>query len=141
MSQLERLNFHVDRDGEPADPPPAGVRGDRGEPRPGPVTGDFETDEAAARFYLDGLIGGDVRPGVRGGSRPIEATDLKHLDTYRRGADDPRLVRFQQTDGEVPIYGAQMVVELDQDRGLISASGQMGRPSNVSADASLSPDD
>jgi bacillolysin len=137
MSQLERLNYHVDRDGERPEPPRTTVRGIGPKRGTQGARGGFETDEAAARFYLDGLIEDTGPAGVRGIQAPAGAGDLKHVATYRSGAGEPRLVRFQQTDGDVPIYGAEMVVELDPQRGLISASGQMGHPSDVASEASL----
>ena len=101
----------------------------------------FNSNEAAARFYLDQLLQRDDRPTLRSVIEPevpervpglvVESEqDLRALGTHQ--------VRFAQTNQNIPIFGASAVVELTAARDLVSVSGQLDEVSGVDPVETLS---
>jgi bacillolysin len=132
---LEEFHYHVaqDRDDGPRSPAsfraggPAGIDVES----LGPV---FNSNEAAARYYLDELLQQDSRPAMRSVVEPdapqrvpglvIENDDdLRRLGTHQ--------VRFAQTQHQIPIFGASAVVELTGDRDLVSVNARLDEVTGV----------
>ena len=102
----------------------------------------FESDEAAARFYLDGVFRRDDRPRVRGLSAPERAEsvpDMKLRGTQAVPSSNNRLLTFDQTKSEIPVFGSRVVVQLDGNRDLVQIAADVADISGVSPVASLSP--
>lgn len=94
----------------------------------------FNSNEAAARYYLDQLLQRDDRPALRSVVEPqrpervpglvVESEqDLRAVGTHQ--------LRFAQTHQDIPIFGAAAVVELTQTRDLVSVSAQLDEVSGV----------
>ena len=127
MARFERLRYHValDRDAR-AGAVSRSAASFRGPPIDDAPPPEFSSDVGAARFYLDKLLQQDERAPLRSLRAPERAErvpDLRHVSTQDLAATKTRLVRFQQQAREIPIFGGQMVVELDGRRRLVSASG------------------
>ena len=145
-TSLQTFHYHAGEDtelghGEAARPAesfrdraPAGVEEDT-------TALSFNSDEAAARFYLDELLQRDSRPELRSVVEPerpervpgliVESEhDLRALGTHQ--------VRFTQTHRDIPIFGASAVVELTETRDLVSVSAQLDEVSGVDPVESLS---
>ena len=101
----------------------------------------FNSNEAAARYFLDQLLQRDDRPAMRSLVEPerpevvpgliVESEeDLRALGTHQ--------LRFAQTHQGIPIFGASAVVELTGARDLVSVSAQLDEVSGVSPVESLS---
>lgn len=141
ISKIFAMEFHRDV-GERDTMRPARVRGvDEGEindPRY-----KFESDEIAARFYLDVLLSRQARPGARALRGADTDRVLKDLEVERQESQrltDTNLVRFIQKRNQVPVFGVSTIVELDEDRNLVSVSGQLADPPDVKAQASILPE-
>ncbi len=101
----------------------------------------FTSDEAAARFYLDQLLQRDDRPAVRALLEPERPEYVPGL--VAQGEQDlrplrTRQVRFAQTHGDVPVFGARAVVELTDARELVSVTAQLEAVDGVDPVESLS---
>lgn len=140
MAGLERFHFHV------AEQPEADVeslpafRGMRAPSVEGVEAG-FSSDEAAARHHLSGILTQDDRPTMRGitaPERPEQVPDLQFAGVTELPGTGTRLVRFDQTKESIPVFGGHAVCELTSDRGLVSASGEVGSVTQVSTLATLS---
>ena len=115
------------------------TRGMRG--RDASVTKQFGSDEEAARFYLSRIFEGDARPAVRGLTAPQSPEVVPDMKLQR--ADDlkgtkTKLLRFEQTHHDVPIFGGSAVVELDQKRELVGVRADVVQVGNVSPHPSIS---
>jgi len=93
-----------------------------------PVTAVGASPEAAARSFLAtyGPLFGTDAPG-----RDLR---LARTATADRGRSS---VRFQQTHRGVPVFGGEMVVNLDQDRKVLSAGGELSPETSVDVEAML----
>jgi bacillolysin len=140
------FHYHVGEDAELGDDEtarsPESFRGrapaDMEEGAPGLF---FNSDEAAARFYLDQLFQADERPALQAVVEPerpervpglvVESEqDLRPLSTHQ--------LRFAQTHQQIPIFGASAVVELTETRDLVSVNAQLDEVSGVDPVESLS---
>jgi Zn-dependent metalloprotease len=104
----------------------------------------FASDEAAARHHLAEIFAADARPTVRGITAPEKAEqvpDLRLVDVQDLPGTDTHLVRFEQTRVSIPVFGGHAVCELDQNRGLVSARGEVAHVEGVSPTASVSPEE
>lgn len=104
----------------------------------------FNNDESAARYYLRKVLAHDDRPAVRGlrSEDDTQATKDAHLvEVQEQQLTKTSLVRFEQTRDSIPIFGSQLVVELDQNRELVSLTGGVADIKGVPPVASLSPVD
>jgi neutral peptidase B len=102
----------------------------------------FNSDEAAARYYLDQLLRGDARPAMRGvlavespqlvpNLRMEKAQEIRwpaaSMSSIAGNAAPPlktkktTIVRFSQVHHDIPVFGSSAVVELDDKRCLVSA--------------------
>jgi bacillolysin len=101
----------------------------------------FNSDEAAARFYLDQFLVEDDRPAMRSIARPDRPERVPDLvlDSERDLAlTGTRQVLFRQTHRQVPIFGAKAVVELMPDRSLVALEGSLAEVIDVRAVEDLS---
>jgi bacillolysin len=135
MAGLERFHFNI-MDEHPATRG-AAFGGRRSEAPPdADVDPSFTSDEAAARFHLSRLLAEDRRPAVRGVTAPERAErvpDLRVVDIKDQPGVPTKLVRFEQTQENIPVFGAHAVCELTEERGFVSASGRVGRVEGVSS--------
>jgi bacillolysin len=102
----------------------------------------FNTDEAAARFYLSRVLGQDERPTVRGLSapeRPEAVPDLRIAGSQQVPNSTNRLVLFGQTLSSIPVFGSRVVVQLDRNRELVDIGGDVADIKGVALVANLSP--
>jgi bacillolysin len=104
----------------------------------------FESEEAAARFYLSNVLAGDSRPSMRSLTAPDSpqvVPDLKLRDSKHSRLTDSSTLRFVQTKAAVPIFGSSAVVELDDRRELLSIDAQLVEVGGVSPIAAISEND
>lgn len=103
------------------------------------------SDEGAARAFLARHLQQDSRPEVRGiapASEPALVKDLECKGVAEQSMISTRLVRFEQTKEQVPIFGARVAVELDAKRNLVSIEGDLAEiPAKLSAVAAISETD
>jgi bacillolysin len=157
---LHDLRWHVTRDAEMARPTRTvyvGGGGGGGGPM-GIAVGDadaapveaieeeisFNTDEAAARYYLDQLLGRDDRPALRALTAPDEpkvVPDLRLVETYDVTTSRTKVLRFQQFQRQIPIFGTRAVVELDEQRHARSVGAELAEVGDVAPIATISPSD
>jgi Zn-dependent metalloprotease len=140
--RFERLHFHAGQGDTPASRAPATFRGISGESDEAADVG-FNTDEAAARFYLDRIMRQDDRPRMRGLSSPDRPERVPDLRVTKRFTTPlrTRLVTFDQTHESIPVFGSKAVVELTGDRQLVSADATLGYVQNVSTSPSVRADE
>jgi len=145
-TSLQKFHYHAGEDSAVGDdetarspesfrePPPAGMDEDV-------YSAAFNSDEAAARYYLDQLLQRDDRPEMRFVVQPehpervpglvVEsAQDLRALGTHQ--------LRFSQTHRGIPVFGASAVVELTETRDLVSVNAQLDEVSDVDPVEALS---
>ncbi len=144
-TQLRRLRYHVAEDPEVAEEVTARSAGTFRGPTPAEfddvAAPSFNSDEAAARYYLEQLLGRDDRPAMRSiieSERPERVPGLQLIGAQDARATGTRLVHFRQTHRNVPIFGAKAVVELTEGRDLVSVDGRLDEVSNVDRAESLS---
>ncbi|WP_262366520.1 hypothetical protein [Streptomyces sp. WAC05950] len=110
MSDLERYRYHVADDPEVRGTP-LGRERVRGMSPPDGEEGrqEFNSAEAAARFYLAEKLAREEAPGLRHAvreDRPERVPDLALLEAPRRQPGlGTTLVRFEQTQPEFPAFG------------------------------------
>ncbi len=107
-----------------------------------PAPNDFETEEAAARFYLSNILASHERPGMRGltaPDSPLVVPDLKLRDSKLSPLTQTSVIRFVQTKSSIPVFGSSAVVELDRARELLSVDAQLAEVKGVAPVAALSP--
>lgn len=147
MVGLERLRYHVSDD--PTEEGPAlsatafrgGVDGDDASDNE-PVA--FNSDEGAARFYLDELLMRDGRPTMRSVAapeRPERAAGLALQSAQDLPATSTRIVRFEQRHDDIPVFGAQALVELDSQRSLVSADVRVAEVGDIGHVPSIRPEE
>jgi bacillolysin len=108
----------------------------------------FSNDESAARHYLNEIL---AQPGVvtrdaheamfslSAPERPENVPDLQLRSVQQQALTGTRLVRFQQTQSSIPIFGSNVIVELDENRNFVGSSGDVANIKGVSPLAKLSP--
>ncbi|APU38696.1 M4 family metallopeptidase [Streptomyces sp. TN58] len=143
MSDLERYRYHVADDPEVRGTHPGretvrGISAPEGEEaRP-----EFNSAESAARFYLAEKLAREDSPGLRHAvreDRPQRVPDLALLEAPRRQAGmGTTLVRFEQRQQEIPVFGTEALVELDEDQRLVSMDCRLGEVSGVGSVPELS---
>lgn len=145
-NKFHSLTFHVhnkqDEELREVGVRPTAMRG-AGRPRaaddPIPT---FSSDEAAARFYLNGVLLKDERESVRGltaPERPEIVPDLRLVSKADAPLTKTRVLRFQQTRDQVPVFGSRAIVELDLNNDLVSISADFAEVDDISSIADLSP--
>ena len=156
---MHELRWHVTRDADVERPTRTvfvggGAAGgpmgfDVGDPLAAPAEAveveiSFNTDEAAARYYLDQLLGRDERPALQELTAPNEprvVPDLRLVETYDLAGTRTKVLRFQQLQHEIPVFGTRAIVELDADRHARSVGAELAEVGNVSPLATISPSD
>lgn len=147
MVGLERFRYHVSDD--PTEEGPAlsatafrgGVDGDDTSDSEPPA---FNSDEGAARFYLDELLMRDGRPTMRSVAapeRPERAAGLALQSAQDLPATSTRIVRFEQRLDDIPVFGAQALVELDRQRALVSADVRVAEVDDIGHVPSIRPEE
>ncbi|MFB7172090.1 M4 family metallopeptidase [Streptomyces sp. NPDC056254] len=143
MSDLERYRYHVADDPEVRGTHPGretvrGISAPEGEE----VRPEFNSAESAARFYLAEKLAREDSPGLRHAvreDRPQRVPDLALLEAPRRQAGmGTTLVRFEQRQQEIPVFGTEALVELDEDQRLVSMDCRLGEVSGVGSVPELS---
>lgn len=143
MSGLERFRYHVADDPQARGVPlePDTVRGVRA-PEGMEVRSEFNSAETAARFYLAEKLNQEETPGLRGAvrdDRPERVPDLTLREAPRRQAGTgTTLVRFEQTQQEIPVFGTEALVEIDEDQRLVSMNCRLGEVTGVGSVPQLS---
>jgi bacillolysin len=159
LSALERFEFHVadqpraEVESEPrfrglrtfeAEAEPQAVGGGGAEAAGeelGSVDAGFNSDESAARHYLSEILTEVDTPAaaaITAPDRPEVVPNLQFAGVQEQPGTESRLVRFEQTEQSIPVFGGHAVCELTSDRGLVSASGEVGSVHKVSTLATLS---
>jgi bacillolysin len=137
-AQLEKFSFHAAR----GDETPRRDETFSLAPELAGSLAEFNSDEAAARFHLSKLLEPETdEPAFRSvvaPDRPELVPNLRLVDTQELPQTKTRLVRFEQTHGQIPIFGSQAVIELDDKRNYVSAQGAIGKVEGVSPIASIS---
>ncbi len=104
-----------------------------------PVDPDAET---AARAHLDVLLGRDDRSTLRAleaGPGPTDSgPGFSMLDERAVPLTETDVVTFVQTRNSIPVFGSRAVVEMDQARGLVSASITVAEVEGVPLEPELS---
>ena len=150
MAKFHTFHFHADEaeiEGAPQVPPALGgtIRALSLGEQPLEATKLMENwdDETAARHFLSSFLGGSNYEAIRQITRPERPEimpDFKVESTQDPAFTDTRTVKFSQTSQAVPIFGAEAVVEIDEnDRRLVSFDAQLAEAPDVSPLASISP--
>jgi bacillolysin len=140
VSGLEGFHFHVAEQPDQEFRKPAGFVGMKAEAGTAVEPG-FASDESAARYFLGQVLTEDDRPAMRAvvaPERPEVVPDLQLASVTELPGTDTRLVRFNQTSANIPIFGSHAVCELTEERDLVSASGEVGEVTDVSPIATVS---
>lgn len=91
--------------------------------------------EMAARHYLQTLIESDDRPTIRAMSAPEAhappASQFGVRGERREAITQTDVVSFEQRKDGIPVFGSRAIVELDEQRGLVSASVDMANVHDV----------
>jgi bacillolysin len=101
----------------------------------------FNTDDAAARYYLDKLLENDARPGVRAltaPGRPELLPDLKLAESFEIRSSGTRVLRYRQHLNGIPVFGTRAVVELDDDRRPRSVAAELAEVGAAPTAATIS---
>ncbi|WP_049876328.1 M4 family metallopeptidase [Sorangium cellulosum] len=88
----------------------------------------MDPDEAAARRHLHDLLVGVARPELRSLRATGSATappDLRRQRIEPSELTKTTVVVFEQVRGALPVFGSHALVELDENRGLVSASAEL----------------
>jgi bacillolysin len=104
----------------------------------------FNSDEAAARFYLHELLGRQPAGAFRSvvsDERPDRVPDLVMTRAQDLRATATRLVRFAQTHGTIPVFGGEAVVELGDGNDLVSIDARLGDVGGTSPLPNLTPEE
>lgn len=144
-ASLQKFHYHVAEDagtdnGRAAGSPESYLGGAASEMDEAPALS-FNSNEAAARFYLDQLLQADDRPemlSVVEPDRPERVPGLRVESEQDVGALGTHQLRFTQTHQNIPIFGANAVVELTEARDLVSVTAALDEVSGVDAVESLS---
>ena len=136
---LQELHYHAGDDNTAARSPESfGRSPDRGDDEPALT---FNSNEGAARYYLDQLLQQDPRAGMRSLIEPERPERVPSL-VVESERDLPALgthaLRFSQVYRDIPIFGAMALVELTASRDLVSVNGQLGEAPGANPVESLS---
>ncbi|MFI6106912.1 M4 family metallopeptidase [Streptomyces sp. NPDC051310] len=142
MAALERYRYHFADDplARGAPPGPEAIRGLEAPEGAESRTG-FNSPESAARFYLAEKLAQEEAPALRGAvreDRPERVPDLALSTERRQAGTGTTLVRFEQTQKEIPVFGAEALVEIDEDQRLVSMDCRLGEVTGVGSVPELS---
>jgi Zn-dependent metalloprotease len=102
----------------------------------------FDDDETAARYFLGQVLGRSQLESIRSLSAPADPRVLPEmrLQAIRESPlSATRTIFFQQTQASIPIFGGQVVVDLDPERELMAVDAELAELQQVSPIAKLSP--
>jgi Zn-dependent metalloprotease len=94
---------------------------------------DYDT-ENAARHYLSELFRQDERCEIRAladDTNADRAPLFRLVNIQEQPGLNTRIVKFVETKNSIPIFGSNVVVELGQNRELVSINGQLTRVDDV----------
>lgn len=101
---------------------------------------EFSNDEAAARYYLRRLfIDESGLESLAALGKPQTVPELRQVAVEDHPLTNSRLVRFKQEKNNIPVFGSNVIVELDEGRNFISADADIADVAGVSPMAKLSP--
>jgi bacillolysin len=101
---------------------------------------EFESDEKAARFYCERVLARDNRAEIRALTSPdplSAAPDLALRKVHSQKQTSTRIVIFEQTRSSIPVFGSNVVVELNESRKLVSIEAELAHVQEVSPIPSL----
>jgi Zn-dependent metalloprotease len=101
----------------------------------------FLNDESAARHFMDSLWVSEAEGPLFEITAPESTAivpDLRFRKVQESLATNTRLLHFNQSANNVPVLGAQAIVEMTPDRNLVSIDAQIAEAPNVSAIATVS---
>lgn len=102
----------------------------------------FLNDESAARHFMDSLwVSEAAGPmfDITAPESPEIVPDLSLRKVQESPATNTRLLHFNQSANNVPVLGAQAIVEMNPDRTLMSIDAQIADAPDVSPIATVSP--
>jgi Zn-dependent metalloprotease len=97
--------------------------------------------ETVARRYLTGALASEATPSFVAPQADTVTAQFKVIGTETVPLTGTRTVKFRQTFHDIPVYGALVNVELDDQNALVSLTSALGEPSGVKPVARLSPAD
>lgn len=108
----------------------------------GDTTPRFTSDESAARAYLKAVFKRNLPKnatlmGPIGEGGPA----VSLVRTIESPATKTRVLRFEQTHNELPVFGSLAAIELDEERRLVSLTARLGSPGGVPSEPKLTADD
>ncbi|MFE2130369.1 hypothetical protein [Streptomyces amritsarensis] len=101
----------------------------------------FNSAESAVRFCLAEKLAGDEAPALRAAvraDRPERVPDLVLSTERRQAGTGTTLVRIEQTRPEIPVFGAEVLVDLDDNQRLMSMDGRLGEAAGAGSAAMAS---
>jgi bacillolysin len=108
---------------------------------PTPTSRTFLNDESAARHFMDSLWVSEASGpmfDITAPESPEVVPDLQLRKVQESPATNTRLLHFNQSANNVPVLGAQAIVEMNPDRTLMSIDAQIAEAPDVSPIASVS---
>ena len=99
-------------------------------------------NESAARFYLDQVSGRSRLESIKDLTAPAQpdvVPDLRVQAVHDSPLTRTRTVKFQQTRSSIPVFGSQVVVELDATRKLVAVDAELADLKKVSQSPSSAP--
>lgn len=111
------------------------------EPAAAPVERTFHNDEAAARHFMDEMWAPEAEGPIfeiTAPANPAMVPDLRFRKVQESPATGTRLLHFSQSAHNVPVLGAQAVVEMTTDRALMAIDAQIADAPDVSPIATVS---
>ena len=103
----------------------------------------FDDDESAARYFLHQLLARDARPALRGlraMDEPGAVPDVRVTEVTPIRQTRTKLVKFEQVRNDVPVFGANAIVELGAARDFVSANAELTQIGGVSPVPGIKPD-
>lgn len=95
--------------------------------------------ESIARNYLDKVLADDALPDITNLDVDGQSSNFELVSKDYSAISDSTTFRFSQTLSGIPIYGAAIIVELDQANDLVAVSSALGEPHGISSMPSISP--
>jgi Zn-dependent metalloprotease len=97
--------------------------------------------ETVARRYLTGALDSAATPSFVAPEADSAPAQFKVIGTETVPLTGTRTVKFRQAFSDIPVYGALVTVELDEQNTLVSLTSALGAPRGVSPMAKVSPAD
>ncbi|MGB9005231.1 MAG: hypothetical protein WCB96_05870 [Candidatus Aminicenantales bacterium] len=94
----------------------------------------FHNNEAAARFFLSKFLEKDSRPVFRSlaaPERPEVVPDMHLVSEQNVPQTKTHIMRFEQSQAKIPIFGSMALVELDRNLGLVSIDAEIAEVKGV----------